>query len=289
MLPTYPMRQRRYPVGAQNPARHHRGMAAQLVVIGTLAPCVLWPQPPGPVKSPSPRVRSLKWLARTGRRRTGTNRHVGTASGREACQGTFTSGGRDGCSYRWCLPAPREQEARSCADEGLSVNTGVQEASPRPEFNQLLLDAKFSVPRPRPGTVSRGDLAETARSSACRLVAVTAPAGYGKSTFLAEWAAAEDRRVAWVSLDRFDDDPAVLLVSLASAYCRAGLGGADLVADMGGPGVVVLGRAAPRLAAEFRASPVPFVVMLDDLHELHSTACHDSLSVVISGIPLGSQ
>jgi len=32
----------------------------QLVVIGTLAPCVLWPQPPGPVKSPSPRVRSLR-------------------------------------------------------------------------------------------------------------------------------------------------------------------------------------------------------------------------------------
>src|SRR5215470_1718412 len=288
MLPTYPMRQRRYPVGAQNPARHHRGMAAQLVVIGTLAPCVLWPQPPGPVKSPSPRVRSLKWLARTGRRRTGTNRHVGTASGREACQGTFTSGGRDGCSYRWCLPAPREQEARSCADEGLSMNTGVQEASPRPEFNQLLLDAKFSIPRPRPGTVSRGDLAETARSGACRLVAVTAPAGYGKSTFLAEWAAAEDRRVVWVSLDRFDDDPAMLVASLASACCRAGLGGADLVADKGGPGWV-LGRAAPRLAAELCASPVPFVLMLDDLHELQSPACHDVLDTVISAIPPGSQ
>ena len=95
-------------------------------------------------------------------------------------------------------------------------------ASPVAEFSQLLLDAKFSVPRPRPGAVSRGDLAETARSSVGRLVAVTVPAGYGKSTFLAEWAAAEDRRVAWVSLDRFDDDPASLLLSLASAYHRAG-------------------------------------------------------------------
>jgi len=170
------------------------------------------------------------------------------------------------------------------------VNTDVQEAaSPVPEFNQLLLDAKFSVPRPRPGTVSRGDLAETARSSACRLVAVTAPAGYGKSTFLAEWAATEDRRVAWVSLDRFDDDPAVLLVSLASAYCRAGLGSADLVADMRGQVVSVLGRAAPRLVSEFRASPVPFVLMLDDLHELQSSGCHDVLGLVISAIPDGSQ
>jgi LuxR family maltose regulon positive regulatory protein len=162
-------------------------------------------------------------------------------------------------------------------------------AVPGPDLGQLLLDAKFLVPEPRPGAVSRVGLIEAARSSGCRAVAVTAPAGYGKSTFLAEWAAAEDRHVAWVSLDRFDDDPAVLLVSLASAYHRAGLCGADLVADVAGPGASVLGRAAPRLAAALRASPVRFVLMLDDLHELQSPACHDVLGVVISAIPRGSQ
>src|SRR5215472_14789173 len=142
----------------------------------------------------------------------------------------------------------------------------------------------------RPGAVSRAKLIEAARSSDCRCVAVTAPAGYGKSMFLAEWAAAEHRRVVWVSLDRFDDEPAALLVSLASAYCRAGLGRADLVTDKGGGSSGwVLGRAAPRLAAEFRASPVPFVLMLDDLHELRSPACHDVLSVLIPAIPHGSQ
>jgi len=161
--------------------------------------------------------------------------------------------------------------------------------SPAPELGRRLLDAKFSVLRPRPGAVSRAGLVEAARLSDCRVVAVTAPAGYGKSMFLAEWAAAEDRRVAWVSLDRFDDDPARLLVSLASAYCQAGLGRADLVADMGGPGVSVLGRAAPRLAAEIRASVLSFVLMLDDLHELQSPACHDVLSVLIAAIPRGSQ
>ena len=54
------------------------------------------------------------------------------------------------------------------------------------------------------------------------MVGVTAPAGYGKSTLLAEWARAEDRRVAWVSLDRFDDDPAALL-DLAGVGLRADL------------------------------------------------------------------
>jgi LuxR family transcriptional regulator, maltose regulon positive regulatory protein len=156
-------------------------------------------------------------------------------------------------------------------------------------LDEQLLDTKLSVPLPRPGAVSRAELIERARASECRVVGVTAPAGYGKSTLLVQWALAEDRRVAWVSLDRFDDDPAILLTLLASAYARVSPGNADLVADVGGLGVSLLGRAAPRLASVFRTSPVPFVLMLDDLHELQSPACHDVLEVVISGIPRGSQ
>ncbi len=161
--------------------------------------------------------------------------------------------------------------------------------SPVFEFGWSLFDAKFSVPPPRPHTVSRIDLIEAARSSHCRVVGVTAPAGYGKSTFLAEWARAEDRPVAWVSLDRFDDDPALLLTSLASAISRIGVGSPDLLADMGSLDVSVPGRAAPRLAAAIRASPVPFVLMLDDLHELRSPACQDVLGLLTSAIPRGSQ
>jgi LuxR family transcriptional regulator, maltose regulon positive regulatory protein len=167
--------------------------------------------------------------------------------------------------------------------------TGNTRDAPAPaDLRQLLVDAKFSVPQPRAGTVDRAGLVDTARSSDCRLVAVTAPAGYGKSTFLAHWAAAEERPVGWVSLDPFDDDPATLLASLASAYCRADLGSPNLVLDMRTRGVSVLGRAAPRLAAEIRVSPVPFVLMLDDLHELQSSDCHDVLEMVISAIPRGS-
>lgn len=157
------------------------------------------------------------------------------------------------------------------------------------ELGPLLLDAKLSMPRPRLGTVSRIELIETARASGCRVVAVTAPAGYGKSTLLAEWAQAEDRPVAWVSLDPLDDDPTVLLSLLASAYARISSGNADLIGDMGGLGLSVLGRAAPRLASAFSASPVPFVLILDDLHEVQSPGCQDVLGVAISGIPRGSQ
>jgi LuxR family maltose regulon positive regulatory protein len=156
-------------------------------------------------------------------------------------------------------------------------------------LDEALLDAKLSVPQPRPGSVSRAALIESARASDCRVIGVTAPPGYGKSTLLVQWAQSEDRPVAWMSLDHLDDDPGVLLTLLASAYARVSPGNADLVADMGGLGVSVLGRAAPRLSAALRASPVPFVLMLDDLQALTSPACHDALGVVIAGIPRGSQ
>ncbi|ACQ82373.1 ATP-dependent transcriptional regulator, MalT-like, LuxR family [Beutenbergia cavernae DSM 12333] len=157
------------------------------------------------------------------------------------------------------------------------------------ELDGLLLDAKLAVPARRTAAVSRADLIQGARSSGRRVVGVTAPAGYGKSTMLAEWAALEDRPVAWVSLDTLDDDPSSLLVVLASAFARVSDGPEGLVADMVGPDASVLGRAAPRLASALRRSPTPFVLVLDDLHELQSPACHDVLGVVVAGIPAGSQ
>ncbi len=157
------------------------------------------------------------------------------------------------------------------------------------ELDRLLIDAKLSAPRPRPGSVSRSPLIDAARTSGRRVVGITASAGYGKSTLLAQWALAEDRRVAWISLDRFDDDPAALLTLLASAYAGISPDDAGLIADVSGLGVSALGRAAPHLASVLAASPAPFVLLLDDLHLLRSPACHDVLEVVISGIPGGSQ
>jgi LuxR family maltose regulon positive regulatory protein len=173
-------------------------------------------------------------------------------------------------------------------DSAVTDDSGSEAEPTVGRLDALLVDAKLSVPHRRTGSVSRAGLIETARASGCRVVGVTAPAGYGKSTLLAQWAEEDDRHIGWVSLDRFDDDPAALLSLLASAFSRIS-GDTELVADVGGLGVSILGRAAPRLAAALRTSPVPFVLMLDDLHELRSPACHDVLEVVISGVPRGSQ
>lgn len=153
----------------------------------------------------------------------------------------------------------------------------------------MLLDGKLSVPEPRHGLLSRAALIDAARDGRGAVVGVTAPAGYGKSTLLIQWARRDPRRVGWISLDGFDDDPSALLFLLASAYERAVPEHAGLAAAMSGPDSAALGRGAPRIASAFSRAPAPFLLLVDDLHELRSTDCHDVLGVVLSAIPPGSQ
>ena len=156
-------------------------------------------------------------------------------------------------------------------------------------LDDVLLDAKLSVPEPREGLVSRAALTDAARDSGVAAVGITAPAGYGKSTLLVEWAHRERRRVGWISFDGLDDDPRTLLFLLASAYERALPEHAGLAAAVSGLGAAALGRGAPRIESALRQAAAPFVLLLDDLHELSSPECHDVLGVVLSGIPAGSQ
>ena len=88
---------------------------------------------------------------------------------------------------------------------------------------------------------------------------------------------------------RLDDDPGAVLFLLASAYERAVPEHAGLASAMSGLGVSALGRGAPRVASMLSKAPAPFVLLLDDLHELRSPACHDVLAVVLAGVPAGSQ
>jgi LuxR family maltose regulon positive regulatory protein len=80
------------------------------------------------------------------------------------------------------------------------VTSGTGEAHPSPVLFGELFGAKLSAPKVRQGLVSRAHLIEKAQGSRCRVVGVTEPAGYGKTTLLAEWAEDEERSVAFVSL-----------------------------------------------------------------------------------------
>jgi LuxR family maltose regulon positive regulatory protein len=67
---------------------------------------------------------------------------------------------------------------------------------------------KLYIPPPRPELVPRPRLIERLNAGLHRkLTLVSAPAGFGKTTLLSEWVASNGRPVAWLLLDKGDDDP----------------------------------------------------------------------------------
>lgn len=165
----------------------------------------------------------------------------------------------------------------------------LRDDSSRRDLQGILLASKTRVPTPRTAAVSRRHIIDRARASGAPVVSVSAPAGYGKSTLLAEWAATETRVVAWVSLDHTDDDPASLLSVIAAACAAFDPAAEDVVAEMRGIGPSSLGRSAPLLAGVLAKSPTSFVLFIDDLHQAHSPACQDAIEVLLARVPAGSQ
>lgn len=95
-----------------------------------------------------------------------------------------------------------------------------------------LLRTKLYVPRSRSGLVPRPRLSERLDpgAAASKLVLVSAPAGFGKTTLLGEWlgaesSAADGRSVAWLSLDQSDNDAALFWTYLVTALETAAPGG----------------------------------------------------------------
>ncbi|MCU1572146.1 MAG: ATP-dependent transcriptional regulator, MalT-like, LuxR family [Micrococcaceae bacterium] len=84
-----------------------------------------------------------------------------------------------------------------------------------------LIETKFTAPRLRRDAVSRpSTLERLERGGDVRLTLVSAPAGFGKTTLLAQWLSVTrngDRRVAWLSLDEYDREPASFLTYLVAA------------------------------------------------------------------------
>jgi LuxR family transcriptional regulator, maltose regulon positive regulatory protein len=153
-----------------------------------------------------------------------------------------------------------------------------------------LVESKLDVPSPREGLVSRAAVVHRLLASdGSSVVSVAAPAGYGKTTALSQWAAADDRPFAWLSLDHRDNDPAILLT-----YVAAGLDGVSPVAPAVFRALASINgslwtSAVPRLAAVVSSMPEPFVLVLDDVHELDNRACVDVLTALSHHVPAGSQ
>jgi LuxR family maltose regulon positive regulatory protein len=94
----------------------------------------------------------------------------------------------------------------------------------------VLLATKLHVPRLPPGFVPRRRLVEALGEGLARgRVLVCAPAGFGKTAMLADWARDGGRVVAWLGLDGGDSDPARFWRYALAALDRARPGLAERV------------------------------------------------------------
>jgi LuxR family transcriptional regulator, maltose regulon positive regulatory protein len=150
--------------------------------------------------------------------------------------------------------------------------------------------SKLAAPAPRAGLVPRAGLQSLLQAGlGAKLCLVDAPAGFGKTTLLAQWrAAADGARVAWVSLDEGDDDPTRFWVYVVEALRTVESGvGASALAALGRPSVDLYRVVVPGLLNELSTARLPLFLVLDDYHLITNPTCHRTLTFFLDHLPAG--
>ena len=118
----------------------------------------------------------------------------------------------------------------------MAERTAAAASQAAPAGRDVLLATKLYLPARPPGLVARPRLAERLDAGLARgVVLVCAPAGYGKTVLLAEWARGGGCKVAWLSLDGGDNDPARFWRHVVAALDRARPGVGGRVGPLAGP------------------------------------------------------
>jgi LuxR family transcriptional regulator, maltose regulon positive regulatory protein len=166
------------------------------------------------------------------------------------------------------------------ADPSVAASAGIAMSG-----QDVLLATKLHVPRPQPGFVPRPRLVQALDEGLARgLVLVCAPAGFGKTALLADWARGGGRPVAWLGLDGGDSDPARFWRYAVAALDRARPGLAGRVGPLP-PGSVE--GLVTGLINELAADPGPdeVLLVLDDYHLVDSGPVHESVAFLLENLP----
>lgn len=154
-----------------------------------------------------------------------------------------------------------------------------------------LLKTKLYIPTARSELVSRPHLVERLKEGFRRgrkLTLISAPAGYGKTTLLGEWIACSEPRlrVAWVSLDKGDNDPARFWSYVVAAFqtVQADIGEIAQTAFQS-PRPLAIEPVLTGLLNQIAEWPDPFVLVLDDYHVIKAPAIHEALSFLLEHMP----
>ena len=133
----------------------------------------------------------------------------------------------------------------------------------------------------------RGLFERLAAGSATGVTLVSAPAGSGKTVLLRSWvdAAGLADRVAWVTVERDERDPQGFWLLVVEQLRAAA--GADSFIEKLTPAPEFDGEAViERLVSQLGSLEEPVVLVIDDLHELHSAQALAQLGLLLARRPL---
>ncbi len=153
-----------------------------------------------------------------------------------------------------------------------------------------LIRTKLHAPAARELVPRELALGYLRRPSPRRLTLIRAPAGWGKSSLLSAWAAAEAdaRRFAWISLDRGDNDPVrfFLYVIEALRTISPSIGERSQLLLVT-PGMNLVEEALPELINEMVTLPGGCALVIDDYHLISSAEVHEAVSFLLDRAPAG--
>jgi LuxR family maltose regulon positive regulatory protein len=134
--------------------------------------------------------------------------------------------------------------------------------------------ARAHVSRPRCVTC-------LAAARTATLALVVAPAGYGKTTVLADWAERDERPFAWVAAVPRDNDRHNLLASIVRALHSVEPLPQDVARWAAAPRAQRAPAVLGRLLSALETGRRPAVLVIDDAHVLHDPAALELLSMVV--------
>lgn len=149
---------------------------------------------------------------------------------------------------------------------------------------QTVDDVKLRVPSQPPWAVPRTALVNRLRAAPASLVTLIAPAGYGKTTLLGQWAERDRRPFAWLSIDERDEDPALLVGHVTAALERIRPEGATAFESPRPRRESTWKAELHRLAAWLSSIP-DFVLVLDDAHLLRSRNSATVVTTLAEHVP----
>jgi LuxR family maltose regulon positive regulatory protein len=151
-----------------------------------------------------------------------------------------------------------------------------------------LITTKLHIPRPRAQLVSRSQLAKRLQQGMTdALTLVSAPAGFGKTTVLAQWLAESGTPAAWLSLEPDDNEPvrflSYVIATLQTLDPSIGVTALSLLrTPQPAPPEIVLARLVNDLMSREAAD---FTLVLDDYHVITAEAIHRLLISLVEHLP----